>query len=314
MENFNDIYEKAGVLMQGALKKYSEGDFEGGDKERQQANELYDLAEKHANMRSSNDTMLYGENRNFGIIYSIVEANTKDWFLKKKNRKALLEVKKLFDSNKILKEELNIYNAFNNIQEGIDAKQYVTEALDLFGKMDKKELKENNQKLINLIRKYNSNEMIGLPDDKADLYEAIEYVITNNKSVKNVQEYILNESKIIKHLEENVLTKGDIHSVYDEQSLKESSKRVKDIYNTMLNEEERKFIDELLKNNDNVEEAFNSIKNELSESIKKEMFIDDITSNERWTQVLGQINEMKYDKEKGVDNLIKLTEIKKAIM
>lgn len=315
MENFNDIYERAGVLMQGALKKYAEGDFEGGNKERQQANDLYDLAEKYANMTASNDAMLYGENRNFGIVYSIVEANTKDWFLKKKNRKALAEVKKLFDNNKILKEEFNIYNAFENVQEGININQYVSEALELFGKWNKKELKENNQKLIDLVRKYKGNELVELSDDKAELYEAIEYVITNNKTSKNVQEYILNENKIVKYLENNIVNTNNISdSEYDENSLRESMKRIQDMYDNTLNENERELFDYFTNSNENAESVFNSLRKDLSENIEKVISEENTESADRWKQVLNQINEMKYDKENGINNLIKLAEIRKNLL
>lgn len=308
MEDFNNIYEKAGVLMQGALKKYAEGDFAGGDKERQQANELYDLAEKYANMKSANDSMLYGENRNFGIIYNIVEANTRDWYLKTKNRKALVEVKKLFDSNETLKKEFEIYNAFNTIREGIDIEKYVKDVLNLTPKMTVKELKENNQKLIDLIRKYDGNELIEISDKDMELYEAIEYVITKNKTAKNLQDFILSEQKIVEHLKDNTLKTET--SIIDEGSIEESIEKIKEIYNKTLNENERDLLDNVAKNGNNIEEVFNSVKKEITETVNKALSESDDMTKDRWKQVLEHINEMKYEENNGVDNLVKLFEIK----
>lgn len=308
MEDFNNIYEKAGVLMQGALKKYAEGDFAGGDKERQQANELYDLAEKYANMKSANDSMLYGENRNFGIIYNIVEANTRDWYLKTKNRKALVEVKKLFDSNETLKREFEIYNAFNTINEGIDIEKYVKDVLNLTPKMTVKELKENNQKLIDLIRKYDGNELIEISDKDMELYEAIEYVITKNKTAKNLQDFILSEQKIVEYLKDNTLKTET--SIIDEGSIEESIEKIKEIYNKTLNENERDLLDNVAKNGNNIEEVFNSVKKKITETVKKALSESDDMTKDRWKQVLEHINEMKYEENNGVDNLVKLFEIK----
>ena len=83
MAEFNDTYRKAGILMTSALKKYGEGDYEGGNRDRQEANRMYDLAEKEVN--SAQETaILYGENRNFGTIYKVFESNTPNLFNSKK--------------------------------------------------------------------------------------------------------------------------------------------------------------------------------------------------------------------------------------
>lgn len=104
--NIHDLYTKANTLMQGALKKYAEGNMEAADKERKQANELYDMAEKYVNMQAGNQEMIYGENKNFGLAYSIIEANTPKWFMNKKKAKAINEIKKLISENKVLKNNL----------------------------------------------------------------------------------------------------------------------------------------------------------------------------------------------------------------
>ena len=71
MAEFNDTYRKAGILMQSALKKYEAGDVEGGNRDRQMANEMYDKAENQVDA----EVMLYGESRNFGTIYKVFESN-----------------------------------------------------------------------------------------------------------------------------------------------------------------------------------------------------------------------------------------------
>ena len=68
-----DIFHKAEVLMKSALKKYSEGDIEHAEKDRQEANRLYDKIA--AQEPASEDDILYTENRNFGMIYHVLESN-----------------------------------------------------------------------------------------------------------------------------------------------------------------------------------------------------------------------------------------------
>ena len=58
MAELNDNYEKGTLLMTQALKKYAEGDYEGGDKDREKANKYYDLAKLEINSEESKITSL----------------------------------------------------------------------------------------------------------------------------------------------------------------------------------------------------------------------------------------------------------------
>ena len=124
MAELNDNYEKGTLLMTQALKKYAEGDFEGGDKDREKANKYYDLAKLEVNSEESKITSLYGENRNFGIVYKVLESNFSNSIQDKNIVKTpLIEALKKVKKNKQLNEQFKVYNAFSKPQNVVDVEE-----------------------------------------------------------------------------------------------------------------------------------------------------------------------------------------------
>lgn len=311
MEDFKDLYEKAGVLMQGALKKYAEGDFAGGDKERQQANELYDQAETEVNLAASKVSMLYGENRNFGLIYHVFESNAENLYKTKEGRKAIKEMVKLIKENKVLKKQHSIYNAFKNIDEdiekGVGVSGYVSKLLEHIEPISVRDIVENNNKLISLFEKHNLNEMVQVDDSTFKLYEAIEYVITHNLWFNNAKDYIYSSKIIEEHLQNNIV-KTSVNE-NNTMSTDELLDELKNRYKYSLNEDEQKVIDVLMENS-NTEETFNKYKEKLTENIKNIINnTSDNTVKERLNEVINGINCMVYSKKTIVDDIVKLIKI-----
>ena len=131
MADFNVNSEKGSVLMQQALKKYAKGDFEGGDKDRAEANRYYDLASAEINSEAGKITQLYGESRNFGIIYNVFEQNIENLLSTKKGKKIIKECFNLIKSNKVLNEQFKIYDMFEKAQNVDDVKDFVNEASNI---------------------------------------------------------------------------------------------------------------------------------------------------------------------------------------
>jgi hypothetical protein len=313
MDNIHDIYKKASVLMQGALKKYAEGNFEAGDKERQQANELYDTAEKYVNMEASKIDMLYGESRNFGIIYTVIEENAPKWFLNKKYNKAFKELAKTINEDKILKIQFDVYNALNTLNEGVNADKYVSEILNNIPALSKKNIAESNQKLIKLIEKYNANELVPLSDDKAKLYESIEYLITHKKNISNTGDILLHQDRVSKYLAENVIKAKEPCTNIDNLIGKHMWK-ISETYDKNLNDNEKKIVEDIAYNEWDIQKAFESVRHGLGERLCNVIAeSNDAEAQERWGKILKQINEMKYDEKNAIDNIIKLYEVSNRI-
>lgn len=311
-DNIHDLYAKANTLMQGALKKYMEGNIEAADKERKQANELYDMAEKYVNMEAGNQEMIYGENKNFGLIYSIVEANVPKWFVNKKKSKAIGEIKKLISENKVLKKQFDVYNTLRSVNENIDVVEYMNTVLEQTPVFTKKELQENNQKLIDLVHKYKGNELIEISDEDAQLYESIEYILTHKKTLNNLNECLACKGVIVDYLKEHVektsSNNTDIDGIFN-STVSQTQKMYEN-----LNDDERALVENMAKYGNDTESAFNGIKKEVSDCLSESLLnSDNYEEKERWKNVLEQINEMTYKEADGIDNIIKLYQIKNTI-
>lgn len=311
-DNIHDLYTKANTLMQGALKKYMEGNIEAADKERKQANELYDMAEKYVNMEAGNQEMIYGENKNFGLIYSIVEANVPKWFVNKKKSKAIGEIKKLISENKVLKKQFDVYNTLRSVNENIDAVEYMNTVLEQTPVFTKKELQENNQKLIDVVHKYKGNELIEISDEDAQLYESIEYILTHKKTLNNLNECLACKGVIVDYLKEHVektsSNNTDIDGLFN-STVSQTQKMYEN-----LNDDERELVENMAKYGNDTETAFNGIKKEVSDCLSESLLnSDNYEEKERWKNVLEQINEMTYKEADGIDNIIKLYQIKNTI-
>lgn len=307
MVEFNDNYEKGALLMQQALKKYAEGDYEGGDIDREKANKYYDLAKMEANSESGKIAALYGENRNFGIIYKVLESNfsqsINDWSI---NKQPLLESFKQIRKNKKLNEQFKVFNAFTNPQNVNDANEYVNEVLSLTSKLSQKDLNETNNKLIEFIEKQNINEMIDISDEEMDLFESINFVLTNTKNFNNINEFIEHKNRIINFVEHN-----NVHSTSNnniDEQVNENINSLEEKYDLILNEDEKQFISECL-SNPLKEEYFNENKQQLISLIEERINSSVNDNREQWVELKNQISESVFNKNTFITDIAKIIEI-----
>lgn len=311
MEDFNEIYKKAGVLMQSALKKYAKGDAEGGDRDRAEANRLYDMAEQDVNRQSGNISQLYGENRNFGVIYKVLENNTSNLCEDKSKRRSFKNIIKLIKEDKNLKKEFEFYDALTNPRNAVDPELYVNEAIKLKPKFNKNEVKASNEKLINELRKNNIFELVDIDDDTMKLFESIEYMLFNNPKLKNLVEYSNAKSYIVEHIanrtEEEIL-KPETETINIDETVNEMVKK----YNDMLNEDEKKLIEEISKAK-NKEVVFNNYKeaalkkiNEVIETLNKD-------DKKQLTEVRDDISSKIYNRNRILEDISEFIEIKNVL-
>lgn len=311
MAEFNDNYEKGALLMQQALKKYAEGDYEGGDIDREKANKYYDLAKMEANSERGKIAVLYGENRNFGIIYKVLESNfsqsINDWSI---NKQPLLESFKQIRKNKKLNEQFKVFNAFTNPQNVNDANEYVNEVLSLTSKLSQKDLNETNNKLIEFIEKQNINEMIDISDEEMDLFESINFVLTNTKNFNNINEFIEHKNRIINFVEHN-----NVHSTSNnniDEQVNENINSLEEKYDLILNEDEKQFISECL-SNPLKEEYFNENKQQLISLIEERINSSVNDNREQWVELKNQISESVFNKNTFITDIAKIIEIQNKL-
>lgn len=311
MADFNVNSEKGSVLMQQALKKYAKGDFEGGDKDRAEANRYYDLASAEINSEAGKISMLYGESRNFGIIYNVFEQNIENLLETKNGKKTIKECYDLIKTNKVLNEQFKIYDMFEKAQNVDNAKEYVNEASNIIKSLDKKLVVENNEKLIKFIRDKKLDEYVDIPEEIENLYEAIEYIVLNKKTYDNVNDFVKAQNVITEHIiknQKNNIIESKLTSSEFENKIEEIEKEI----NENINQEEKKLLDRFLTTRkDNKKEVFERYKRKTLRKIKEMIENSKDTDKSEWNNIYENILSKNFseDMSENITNCAEMMEI-----
>ena len=307
MADFTDNSQKGSVLMQQALKKLAEGDIEGFEKDREEANRYFDMFYAEINSEEGKLTQLYGESRNFSIIYNVFEQNMDRLLETKKGKQIIKEGYDLIKSNKILNEQFKIYDFFEKTGKKPNTKEFVNESVSLVKKFNKTAIKENNEKFIRFIKKNKLDEYVEIPEETENLYEAIEYVVLNKKTLDNVNEFLNAQKVITEHIEKNNVEENQNKVTFENFNEKLENKQVEIDEN--INDDEKKLLDMFVNNKTNKRQVFENFKHNTLEKIQD--VIDNSTEEsdkESWKQVYESINSKSYS-QKLTENIINCAEM-----
>ena len=311
MADFNVNSEKGSVLMQQALKKYAKGDFEGGDKDRAEANRYYDLASAEINSDAGKMTQLYGESRNFGIIYNVFEQNIENLWDTKDGKKIVKECYNLIKSNKVLNEQFKIYDMFEKAQNVEDVKDFVNEASNIVKTFDKKIVRENNEKLIKFIRDKKLDEYVDIPEETENLYEAIEYIVLNKKTYNNVNDFLKAQNVITEHIiknQKNNIVENKLTSVEFEDKIEEAEKEI----NENINQEEKTLLDRFLTTkNQNKKEVFENYKRKTLRKIREMIENSEDSDKSQWNKIYENVSSKNFSENmsENITNCAEMMEI-----
>lgn len=314
MGNISDYYRKGGELMMQALEAYNNGEFDEGDKLRQQANKYYDYAEGMINSDEGKIQMMFGEARNFGVMYNVFEQNMID-ILKRKNGKQIIkEFYDLIKHNKTLNEQFKIYDAIENAENVEDAEKFVNEISSIIKTFDKDKIINENNKLITLIKRHNLNEYVEIPEETENLYEAIEYLMLNKKTINNVNNYINSKNLIKEHVEKvckQNLNEEDTETI---DSLKEKWDKVEENLNKELNKDEENLIETYLNPNTNKELFFNEQKDKTLKKINETIdSINDYEQKQEWKKIYENVESKTFNVKDGLALTAEMIEIYNTI-
>lgn len=310
MENLNnnDSIEKGIVLLKSALKKYEQGDIEHAEKDRELANDYFNKAKKEEEI----DIALYGENRNFGIIYNILEENVKNALKENKNTKFVGSFVRLIKEDRILREQFKIYEAFCNKTIKGDIEEYINEAVNITPIFSLKKLATANEKLIHLIKNNKLNEFVEISDEKVKLYESVEYILLHKKDYNSIENFN-NCKKIIK---ENII-KNNENSTFSKEKINEN-KYKSDLNNVInkhiqqLNEDEINLMEELC--NTDKEKTFNKYKEETLNFISEQISMTlDASDKIDWNNVYNKVNAKKYNENTLLEDVSSFINIQNII-
>ena len=311
MADFNVNSEKGSVLMQQALKKYAKGDFKGGDKDRAEANRYYDLASAEINSEEGKITQLYGESRNFGIIYNVFEQNIENLWDTKEGKKIVKECYNLIKSNKVLNEQFKIYDMFEKAQNVDDVKDFVNEASNIIKTFDKNIVKENNEKLIKFIRDKKLDEYVDIPEETENLYEAIEYIVLNKKTYNNVNDFVKAQNIITEHItknQKNHIVENKLTSTEFENKIEEVENEI----NEKINQDEKTLLDSFLTTKkQNKKEVFENYKRKTLRKIKEMIESSEDSDKVQWNEIYENVSSKNFSESmsENITNCAEMIEI-----
>lgn len=303
-KNYHELNNEGADLMMKALECMKNEDFESATKYREEANKLFDMANDAMFADAAKMSMLYGEGRNFGIIYDVFEQNISKMYQNKEDKKVLSEALNLIRNNKTLKTQFDIYNALNSPSKTSHPGMFVESTMHLMTDETRKNIKEINEKLINTLRKSkNFDEMVDIDDQTMKCYEAIETLITTPHTVNNLNKITNAKATIIEHI--TTLPINDVVNGMDKlQSLFEDIANRKEL----PTKEEADTYKSIVENKDK-ERLFNVAKREILEEI--EDIINEGTANSDDLQsVYEMVKEQKYSRKNPVRSISKLIEVK----
>lgn len=305
MENFvNPHMEKWAEYTQEMLKAMKENDVA-------KLEELKTLADKEYSEYKEFADKMYSCNGFEACNQAIQESLTT---LVKTNTKAVKEIMTLIKEDKNLSAQFSFYNSLNDCNTN-DTLAYITEALHLVSsKIDYKTINESNNKLISLVRKYGIVPKEKFSDDKKQLFENCEYILTNKKKISNLNNYSNKLNNIAEYVKNNITplneNKENIFNLIENFETK---------YSDLLNEEEKSFVKEIadFRANANVEKKqkfFESLKNQCIEEITK--LIDESNDDEKndLIAIREDIKSREFCEETLVKNIAKLLELRDVLL
>ena len=235
----------------------------------------------------------------------IFESISKDFYNTPKGKKILKEYVDTIKKNNSLRKAFIIFENMNKPQSVLSPDLFVNENLSFMQEIKLSEYKAGLKKINNVIREsielaaLNTEELEELiKESETDEAEAIDYLINNRKTLKNIAEYTNKVSTLTESVKNKRIFKSedalseslnisDLLNMINESVSglgKEEANAVKDLTLISLSGKDGKEIYETYKN---------KCKDILEEAVKNEEALE---TRSRFQRMLGQINERNYNK------------------
>ena len=235
----------------------------------------------------------------------IFESISKDFYNTPKGKKILKEYIDTIKKNNSLRKAFIIFENMNKPQSVLSPDLFVNENLSFMQEIKPSEYKAGLKKINNIIREsielaaLNTEELEELiKESETDEAEAIDYLINNRKTLKNIAEYTNKVSTLTESVKNKRIFKSedalseslnisDLLKMINESVSglgKEEANAVKDLTLISLSGQDGKEIYETYKN---------KCKDILEEAVKNEEALE---TRSRFQRMLGKINERNYNK------------------
>ena len=253
------------------------------------------------------DSKLTYECTNFGMANYIFENALPSLF--KFNKNIIKEFIETIKNDNNLLVQFKFYNALKNINEGIDKRIYVNEALQILKKnINVKTLNESNNKLFTIIKENNIRPTSVINENDLKYFNSCDYLFKHNPKLSNLNFINENLNTVIEYCD----YKNINNSTSDFASMMES---FEEKYKNILTEEEKSFVKEIIDTKsenaiDKKETLFNKIKSECIETLNTLLESSDNDEKDGLNTIKGQINNMMFCENTLVKDIAKLLEIR----
>ena len=170
------------------------------------------------------------------------------------------------------------------------------------------DLKEANMKFLSTIREIGLNENVCPSPEEIELYEDIEYVITNKPDITNIVGYSNVKKRLSECVEERNINGNTTSSEELKNSVDEAYNALSSKYNTELTKDEIELVESMTGDEKKAERRFNEVKEGLLKRINKEIIGSNDTDKARWNTLKESIQSKSYDKKTALIDMAEMIE------
>lgn len=282
--------------------------------------EINEACDKRAEVIITTDKANEISKKPFGYIKESIEALSPELFGSKSGRSLLSKYASLVKSNKSLSSMQMLYENIRKANKSSDVDFFINSMTSTDWNIDKKELKEGLDKIGDVLAKAYitvGKDMADslLPEENVALNSAVQYIVENKKTSKNLANY----SAAVKVLRENIEKNENTGNVFENKSLDASVvtkllEAYNEKYGTELTDEEKAIIKEVA-DSKTPKEVFNKYKNSCMEKVNevKSTFeaSGDKESVKKLDSIYEQVSKKEYSAETIGEDICNLVEISK---
>ncbi len=253
------------------------------------------------------DNKLTYECVNFGMANYIFEDALPNLF--KTNKKLVKEFIETIKNDTNLLNQFKFFNALKNINEGLDKRLYISDALQILkNNINVKSLNESNKKLYKIIKENNIRPREIINENELKYFNSCDYLFKNNPKLNNLNSINENLNTVIEYCSYKPINSSSL----DFNNMMES---FEEKYKNVLTEEEKSFVKDIIDTkSDNATEKketlFNKIKSECIETLNTLLESSDNNEKDGLKTIKGQINNMMFFENTLVKDIAKLLEIR----
>ena len=274
--------------------------FEEYDEMMKKADEYYKLYRE--------DSKLTYECTNFGMANYIFEDALPTLF--KTNKNVIKEFIDTIKNDKNLLYQFKFHNALKNINEGVDKRVYINEALQLLKKnVNIKTLNESNDKIFKLIKENNIRPSQVINENILEYFASCDFLFKNDSKLNNLNNINENLNNVINYCTNK---KNVVESSFNFSNMMESFEAK---YKNILTEEEQSLVKEIIaaksaQANENKVKLFNKFKTECIETINTLLENANTDEKDGLETIQEQLNNMMFCENTLVQDIAKLLEIR----